>query len=115
MSTTFFINDSPDFLKDLTLNVAMGNVRTILNLLQRPGADPCTGSIPCRELPNILRHLVLLKNLPEFLVEEACPDSGLGTNFVSFGRTPEQVQRYVERLIEICSLAYQWSRDLVWG
>jgi hypothetical protein len=111
MSVTFFL-DVPNSALDL--NVANDNASTVLSLMGLDGADPTGGRIEPAAAPVILRRLIKRQNCKSSLdqhVRESCQEG----NVMECGRRREQVWRYLEKMMIICSASVKRNVAIVWG
>lgn len=119
MSVTFYqIIDQQILREGLSLNVANGNVPAVLSLMGLDGADWVSGEIPADSIPDIARRLLKLKNRPAAIAERTCEgyeDPDPGPRIIEAGRSFEQVARYVDVLLSICTEASKSGACIVWA
>lgn len=123
-STNEWVSSAPE------LDVSNANGYAIQEML---GLDPdYIGHIENKDLPKIMQHLIRLKNqsldqyTQDTVVDEPSmqrlPDEhGIarigrtGPTMIHGGRTNAQVERYIDKLIEIVKFAQQHNADISWG
>lgn len=126
-TTTQSVTDAPD------IDVSMGNAATIFDMLGVEGdQEEYTGIIPHKDLPEVMRRLIRLKN--GNVDHYTTPDNeqsrkmiktkntdGMdqigynGPRIIQFGRTQSQVTGYLERLIKLVQFAQKNNCDIRWS
>jgi hypothetical protein len=114
------------------LNVSNSNAFAILDMLGINDPD-YSGKIDNKDLPDIMRKLIILKNKgSEEYTEPGSisggnmqkykdPQTGLdkigrrGPMMYNMGRSSSQVERYIDKLIEIIKFAQQNNASLGWS
>lgn len=119
------------------LNVANHNAHAILHMLGlSTGEDDSTGTIPNKDLPAIRRKLIMLKNKDpdrqKYVIDPSDTRSGRtrhvdysgdvpkieprgGMRIISGGRSDNQINRYIDKLLELISVAQTKDLDLSWS
>lgn len=121
-----WVSDAPE------LNVSNSNAFAIQQMLGIDDPD-YAGHIDNKDLPDIIRRLIMLKNQgSEEYTEPGSitgnkmqrykdPETGLdrigrqGPMMYHMGRSSSQVERYIDKLLEIIKFAQQNNADLGWG
>jgi len=121
-----WVSDAPE------LNVSNSNAFAILDMLGVSDPD-YAGKIQNKDLPAVMRKLIMLKNKgAEEYTEPGSisgnkmqkykdPATGLdrigrqGPMMYHMGRSSSQVERYIDKLLEIIKFAQQNNADLGWG
>jgi hypothetical protein len=121
MSVTFYQIIGQAIIREArSLNVAEGNAPAVLSLMGLDGADLTSGTIPASSIPDIARRLVKIKNRPAAIAERTCEDyedpaPGPGPRVIEYGRSFDQVSRYVDVLLAMCLEASKSGASIVWA
>lgn len=120
-----FVLDAPE------LNVSNSNGLDILKMLGIGDPD-YVGHISNKELPDIMRKLIMLKNkgIEQYTkpttqsggerTRYKDPETGLdkigkSATMIDVGRTSEQVENYVDKLIKLVKFAQENNADIGWS
>jgi hypothetical protein len=123
--TTEYVSNSPE------LNVANANGSAILNMLGLDNND-YSGVIHNKDLPNIRRTLLKLKNSDiskhtqepthtkgkisvKHDDELGVPRISRGAEVYDMGRSQSQINRYVDSFLELVTFAQEHGLDITWG
>jgi hypothetical protein len=113
MSITFFV-DTEACEPETELNVANGNVQTILTLMGFDNANPEYGRVQPTDSPAVIRRLIKRQNDENKIAVLTKPTTQDG-NVIECGRTNEQIKRYIKCLLTICSISVKKNLPIIWG
>jgi hypothetical protein len=91
------------------LNVSNANARVVLKILGINEYDELTGHVPSSEFPALQKRLLRLKNIKDkrqqFEIPSTTTKRAEGPEMIDFGVSSEQVEHYIDSLMEIIKFA----------